>query len=128
MPEPTRLTRQQQAPRYADSLIAKHDPLIRQAFEAAVQERHTVCCFAALVEPYSAMTLIGRQTCCGSIRRCCGPLEEAIRNGDVCRARLSCLPKGIAGAFPFNGRTQGQSSILGAKWVQGWSLDRPSGR
>ena len=48
MARPTRLTRQQQ--RIIRELIAKHDPLIRQAFEAAVQNAHAAVDFAALVE------------------------------------------------------------------------------
>lgn len=118
MPRPTRLTRQQQ--RLIRELIAKHDPLIRQAFEAAVQNAHAAVDFAELVR----LAEIGDWNRIEQLMRLnqalLFPLQEAVRVTIVAGGMSVTLPKGIQGAFSFNGdhvRAQQIIAEMGARLV-----------
>ena len=102
MARPTRLTRQQQ--QQIRAILAKHDPLIRQAFEAAVQNAHGSVDFAALVEAVQRNDLERAADILRLNQAMLWPLEEAIRAAFYAGGATVALPKGIAGAFSFDGR------------------------
>jgi len=110
MARPTRLTRQQQ--RQIRELIAKHDPLIRQAFEAAVQNAHGAVDFAALVEAVQRNDFDRAADLLRLNQAMLWPLEEAIRTAMYAGGATVVLPKGIAGGFSFNGRHPRAEQIL----------------
>lgn len=118
MARPTRLTRQQQ--RLIRELIAKHDPLIRQAFEAAVQNAHGAIDFAALVEAVQRNDFDRAADLLRLNQAMLWPLEEAIRTAMYAGGATVVLPKGVAGAFSFNGRHPRAEQIvaeMGARLV-----------
>ena len=118
MARPTRLTRQQQ--RSIRDLIAKHDPLIRQAFEAAIQNAHAAVDFAALVESVQRNDFDRAAQLLRFNQAMLWPLEEAIRTAIYAGGATVALPKGIAGAFSFNGRHPRAEQIvaeMGARLV-----------
>jgi len=101
MARPTRLTRQQQ--RIIRELVAKHDPLIRQAFEAAIQNARGALDFEALVQAVQ----FGDWNRAADLMRLnqavLFPLEEAIRAATIAGGMSVTLPKGVAGSFGFDG-------------------------
>lgn len=102
MARPTRLTLQQQ--RQIRDLVAKHGPLIRQAFEAAIQNARGALDFAALVEAIQINDLDRAAQLLRINQAVLWPLEEAIRTTVYAGAATVATPKSIAGAFTFNGR------------------------
>jgi len=110
MARPTRLSRQQQ--RIIRDLIAKHDPLIRQAFEAAVQNAHGAVDFPALVQAIEANNLARVVEMLRFNQAMLWPLEEAIRTAVYAGGAAVTLPKGIAGSFSFNGRHPRAEQII----------------
>ena len=110
MARPTRLTRQQQ-PIIRD-LIAKHDPLIRQAFLEVVSNAHAALDFAELVR----LVEIGDWNRIEQLMRLnqalMFPLEDAVRAVIVAGGASVTLPKGIAGSFSFNGRHPRAEQII----------------
>ena len=118
MARPTRLTRQQQ--RIVRELLAKHDPLIRQAFEAAIQNAHAAVDFPALVQAIEANNLARVVEMLRLNQAMLWPLEEAIRTAVYAGGAAVTLPKGIAGSFSFNGRHPRAEQIvaeMGARLV-----------
>ena len=102
MARPTRLTRQQQ--RIIRELVTKHDPLIRQAFEAAIQNARGALNFDALVQAVQFGDWNRAADLLRLNQAALFPLEEAIRTATIAGGLSVTLPKGVAGAFSFNGR------------------------
>lgn len=110
MARPTRLTLQQQ--RILRELIAKHEPLIRQAFEAAIQNARGALDFAALVEAIQINDLDRAAQLLRINQAVLWPLEEAIRTTVYAGAATVATPKSIAWAFTFNGRHPRAEQII----------------
>jgi Phage Mu protein F like protein len=110
MARATRLTRQQQ--RIIRELVAKHDPLIRQAFEAAIQGARGALDFDEIVR----LAEIGDWNRIEQLMRLnqaiLFPLEEAIRTAIIAGGTSVTLPKGIQGSFGFNGRHPRAEQII----------------
>lgn len=102
MARPTRLTSQQK--RKIRELIAKHDPLIRQAFEAAIQNARGELDFDELVRAVRRADWYGAAQMMWLNQAMMFPLEEAVRAATIAGGMSVELPKGIAGTFGFNGR------------------------
>lgn len=118
MARPTRLTRQQR--QVIRELIAKHDPLIRAAFEAAIQNARAALDFDALVQAVQ----FGDWNRAAELMRLnqavLFPLEEAIRAATIAGGMSVTLPKGVAGSFGFDGnhvRAQQIIAETGARLV-----------
>ncbi len=110
MARPTRLTREQR--RIVRGLIAKHGPLIREAFEAAIQNARGALDFAALVRAVEIGDLNRAAELLRLNQAMLYPLEEAIRAATVAGGLSVTLPKGVAGAFSFNGRHPRAEQII----------------
>jgi len=110
MARPTRLTLQQQ--RTLRELIAKNEPLIRHAFEAAIQNARGALDFAALVEAIQINDLDRAAQLLRINQAVLWPLEEAIRTAVYAGAATVATPKSIAGAFTFNGRHPRAEQII----------------
>lgn len=102
MARPTRLTREQQ--RIVRDLIRKHSPLIEAAFLEAVRNARGALDFNELVRAIEGNDLNRALDMLRLNQAVLFPLEEAIRAATVAGGLSVTLPKGIAGAFSFNGR------------------------
>ena len=102
MARPTRLTREQQ--RKIRELVSTHEPLIRQAFEAAIQNARGALDFDALMRAVQDNDLFRAAELLRLNQASLFPLEEAIRSATIAGGLSVTLPKGVAGAFSFNGR------------------------
>lgn len=102
MARPTRLTREQQ--RIIRALLAAHEPLIRQAFEVAIQNAHAALDFDALVRAVSANDFNRAADMLRINQALLFPLEDAIRTATIAGGLSVSLPRGVKGAFGFNGR------------------------
>lgn len=110
MARPTRLTRQQQT--QIRALLVKHEPLIRQAFEAAIQNARGALDFNELVQAIQSNNLDRAAQLLRLNQAVLWPLEEAIRTAFYAGGTMVVLPKGIAGAFSFNGRHPRAEQII----------------
>lgn len=110
MARPTRLTREQQ--RIVRDLIRKHGPLIEAAFMASVRNARGALDFNDLVraiernDPQRAFDLLRLN------QATLFPLEEAIRTAFIAGGTSVTLPRGIQGAFSFNGRHARAEQII----------------
>lgn len=86
------------------ALVAKYEPAIRDAFFAAIQQAHASLDYVALVNAIRINDL-NRVV---ELLRIDGvalfPLEEAVRTAVIAGGLSVVAPRGIAGAFSFNGR------------------------
>ena len=110
MARPTRLTREQQ--RIIRALLVKHEPLIRQAFEAAIQNARGALDFDALVVAIEAGNLDRAAQLLRLNQALLWPLEEAIRAAAYAGGASVTLPLGVSGAFSFNGRHPRAEQII----------------
>lgn len=97
-----RLTRQQR--RQIRELIATHDPLIQAAFIKAINTAKGALDFDALVAAVSANDFNRAFDLLRLNQAVLWPLEEAIRTAIYAGGATVTLPRGVQGAFSFNGR------------------------
>lgn len=99
---PTRLTREQQ--RIIRALMLKHEPMIRDAFDVVVRNARGALDFDALVLAIQANDF-GRIAQLLSLKReQLWVIEEATRSAMIAGGASVALPRGVTGAFSFNGR------------------------
>lgn len=97
-----RLTRQQR--RQIRELIATHDPLIQAAFIQAVNNAKGALDFDALTAAVRANDLQRAFDMLRLNQAVLWPLDEAIRAAIYAGGATVTLPRGVQGAFGFNGR------------------------
>lgn len=99
---PTRLTREQQ--RIVRELVRKHAPAIEAAFMASIRSAQAGLDFAGLVRSIERGDILAALDMLRINQATLFPLEEAIRTAFVAGGASVTIPKGIQGAFSFNGR------------------------
>lgn len=102
MARPTRLTREQQ--RIVRDLIRKHGPEIEAAFLQAVRNARGALDFPALVRAIEANDLQRALDLLRLDQAALFPLAEAIRSAFIAGGASVTIPRGVQGAFSFNGR------------------------
>jgi hypothetical protein len=113
-----RLTRQQR--RQIRELLATHDPLIRAAFIQAIRNARGALDFDALTAAVRANDLQRAFDLLRLNQAVLWPLEEAIRAAIYAGGATVTLPRGVQGAFSFDGnhiRAQELVQQMGARLV-----------
>lgn len=110
MARPTRLTREQQ--RIVRDLIRKHGPEIEAAFLQAVRNARGAMDFPALVRAIEANDLQRALDLLRLDQAALFPLAEAIRSAFIAGGASVTIPRGVQGAFSFNGRHTRAEQII----------------
>jgi len=86
------------------ALVAKQRPLIRRAFEDAIRQAHASLDYAALLEAIRFNDFNRAVELLRIDATALFPLEEAIRTAMIGGGLAVVAPRGLSGAFGFNGR------------------------
>ncbi|MBK9073320.1 MAG: hypothetical protein IPL79_20320 [Myxococcales bacterium] len=101
---PTNAALSRQQRRIIRELMAKHEPAIQAAFEAAIQNAKGALDFDALIRAVEANDWRRVDQLFRLNQAVLFPLEDAARAALIAGGVAVAVPKGIAGAFSFNGR------------------------